>query len=571
MARLDRRNWLFFLTLLCLAVVKFQFMPIRHSLGLQAEMWAEAAIRYFDCAHFRGGFHCYLETDAGYLAFLPRFLAQVIEAFAVIPTAVPIYQQALAFLVILLCCASVTLERFSPIYGAGWSRLLLALVLSNHLDYELHNFINVSYYLVIPAASCLALIAMSDRVTAVFALVTAFIVSLAILSKGVLITLLPMTLLCVGYLVWRRRIGTALALSIPVISAACLQLSTMLHSVQSHAVTVVNADAPLASLIWTAVATMSQGVVVLFTGFGAFDWTRNLVLGFSAASSLVLLILLGATGYHLVFKNRSSSKAINFFVFFGLFFGGALGAHVIAVRGSLGIRVFPFESFETFHLMGRPWFVQATLVVCLTWVFVNEYLQNVGPRLVRLGSLPAVALLFLAFGHPFSYRPDTYKVDPTKYMGFSNWRQFSRYFSDDSVCAPLNPYPWFYGRNCQMLNAPPALGDFASNLSRMSEMHIRVPEDLQRGKLKFLGLYILDRAKGDAFKLEVMSQGEIKEIPSLPFGSSLFVFFPIGDLPALNSKDVELKLRKINHESFVIGVPDPKDMRRSMIWIGAPG
>ncbi|RYZ79733.1 MAG: hypothetical protein EOP04_27215, partial [Proteobacteria bacterium] len=221
---------LFMLTYIALAISKWQYAPIRYTHGLRAEFWAEGGTKYFSCAHYTKSLECFLQTDAGYLAFLPRTLSLTIEFLEIPLIHWPLAQQISVIVIMLACLSCVSLKAFEPFLGSAFSRFLLAVVMGWYLEYDLHSFSNLSYFLIIPASLMLAYLIVEPKIKWPLAFGVGLFVSLAILSKGILVGLVPMVALVVVFNLWTMRWPIALGLLVPVIASSALQISTLLAS-----------------------------------------------------------------------------------------------------------------------------------------------------------------------------------------------------------------------------------------------------------------------------------------------------------------------------------------------------
>jgi hypothetical protein len=571
---LNSRYLAFVLLLIGAALYKYQYRPVRNTLGLHAEMWAEAVTNYFNCAHFVKGFGCYLVTDAGYLAFLPRIYSQIIEAIQVPLPMIAQVQQATALVTLILCCCSVALKRFEPLYGSTSSRTLLAILFLCHTDYELHTFINASYYLIIPAASLLAVAVVDKKYSVKDGLLSGFFVSLAILSKGVLVCLIPMVALAVVFFARQKRWRDIFILSIPVIFASALQIKTMIASQTTLEASLINRNAPLVDVVWTTLATFVHGALVMIMK----SWNDN----FSniALSVVVLITGLGLAFYLGIyakkFVSRKSDLSFARSTAFWMLFGGALGAQFVAISGSFFFPALGFPDYRSFPKVGRTWFIQVSLLLLTLWsvmgpIKISSIRMNRREKL-KPYLLPFVFLLLGFSGAPFILNQSELRRE-TREKYFSNWKAFAPQLDDGYACAPLNPYPWFFGQNCRILNQTYDQAAYQDNLRPGESISFVFPESLNANKIRYVGFFVsgLGRSDQTPFILSISNgsdPGLRLEKESLPRNKSPYIYFLIEETEMPRLAGATLSLRNKEGREFTVGVPDLAVASSSALWFG---
>jgi len=558
---------LFLFTCIILGVLKYQQPAVRYTLGKKAEIWAEAATNYFLCAHYEPALSCYSKTDAGYLAIFPRILSNLIEFATQNPQVLPKIQQGFAILAIILCCASVALSSFSKIFGPSWARFLLAVLLSFHFDYELHTFINASYYLSIPASALLLGVISNQEKKPSVLFLTALVVSLATLSKGILICLFPMCFFAASFLAVKRRIKCALILLTPVTFATVLQLVTMLASVRNSGVFPINANSSIYSLAWTSFSTFIDLIINLPLN----RWLSSQPI----QNILVFLIFSAALGFvwrcsnteHKNCKPNLTRERLEFLVQILLLMAGAFTAHLIVVKATF--RVFDFGEYVSFPSYSRVAVTQSFLLLLFYWVLLNYLLKGAG-RPIRIVVTVFTFGLFSLIGAPFRYQDTRNSTDQWYISSFSNWSEFSKYFTSEVACAPINPYPWFFGRNCRPLKDLPEFGKFKENLIKIERFAFSVPKDLVEKDIRFVGFFIENNLNSRILNLNIKLRGKDGVVvQSLKRNGGPFVFFPFANLNVKTNEVVELILNNPFGTSIILGVPDPQNVEGSAIWLGS--
>lgn len=551
----------FAFTVIILAIYKYQYKPVRYSLGFKAEMWAEGATNYFDCVdQVKDFISCLMKTDAGYLAFLPRIYSQIISIFNSSYGSIIVYQQILGITTVIFCSASVTSKVFEKLYGQFPLRLILALILSTHFDYELHTFINASYYLIIPASSLLVLHVIQKELKLSLSLIAGSVISLTILSKGIFVCLLPMTLFVILTMAIRRLWKNICILAIPTFAAGLLQIHTMFQSYTQSRIFNGNQGAPVLNLLWTSFSTFLDGFISIF-----YPTSAILKNGYIVAFVL-LLVLIWIWKFFQILKifiksPRSDNIQVHINFVALLLFGGALSAHIISVSATA--TVVSWMENPRFPFSGRQWFVQAIILLLVSWHLLQRL--NFHRKKAQYSILISTVFMILRFGSPFKWDRNKTVEDYWDGVSFSNWKEFAKHFEPKTKCAPINPYPWFYGQNCEPAGILPPFEVFQSNLRTTNELVFSVSELSTKEKMLLVGFFIKNNDPKEQFYLELIENDlTVGKIQSVRRNNGPFVFFALPQGIIFSAQ--KMLIRSKENLPFKVALTDGHTPESAALW-----
>ena len=186
----------FFVALVVVMLIKAFTMAGMGSLFLKAQMWAETATNFYYHARYGSFWENLKQIDYIYLPLLPRLWALFSRCFHFPSEWLPYYFQIFGLVVIAGCCASIFLPVFRPLFPRKWERIILITGVLFLRDYELHTFINASYFLTIPM-TCFFLRLNQDQELPMDLKTYGLgilIVSIGILSKIIFLAFVPVCL-----------------------------------------------------------------------------------------------------------------------------------------------------------------------------------------------------------------------------------------------------------------------------------------------------------------------------------------------------------------------------------------
>lgn len=144
-----KEKWFLVSFFACLAI-KLSFLD--PTLTYAPEIWAESATNYFITPFNVGFWKSFLTLDYGYLPLWPRTIASFSYLFSVSSKSTTFIYQIFSFLFICFSTSYIALKNNASFIKSDVLRFFLSILFSLLLDYELHTFINFSYWGLIPVS-----------------------------------------------------------------------------------------------------------------------------------------------------------------------------------------------------------------------------------------------------------------------------------------------------------------------------------------------------------------------------------------------------------------------------------
>jgi hypothetical protein len=510
------------------------------SLSSKAEMWAEGGTNYFFHAHHSSLWEALKATDFGYLPLLPRLISLVVEALHVPVGQVAGVYQSVAMVGLALLIASPTLPFFRCVLPSDAMRVLLSLGLLFHFDYQLHTFINFSYYGIIPCFLILVSLSSLPRMSTAQSLALGSVLALFALSKPFYVAMAPPLAVAVLW-AWRRGDRNALRVAAVGLAGTAIQLGFLLvnrATAGQHAVQSLSA----AQKLWIAIVYWATSAA------GQLGLARDIALRWAAAGMLLLAF---AMVRRLQVKGGRSSRWLGFCA---LSVSG--GAALLAVAAITSVYTLnPGELPRLDALANRHWFFTHTvLFLGLGLFFFRRFTGRRDQLLLAVGGLA-----WLASTGVFRLTPAP-AGDPGGWIsGYSDWSAFAPHIPsgrDEPYCVPLNPYPWLLGHKCGYLLPAPPVEQFDAPTVEAPGARLPVSANLLEKRLQWVGLAAKEPSAG-ANEQKVIAYGDSGQplaiAPLVPghgrMGLAFFRFEP----PVSGVKTLEL----VGYQKVVAGAELP--------------
>jgi hypothetical protein len=458
-----RHNHLFAISFVIVFLINAISFP---SLMLKSEMWAEMGTNYFFHAHFSNLLANIKATDAGYLPWLPRIFALIGE-YAKVPIGyLPYYYGFVASVLVAGFSSAVSLPFFREYVASDLIRIICAVLLGTYLNYELHTFINMSYFgaiiLVLIFWSYLRLEELSVRMALGLAIL---IFGLAV-SKALFISfLLPAVAICTWAMV--RKKPRLLMIFFPFLVGLILQL----------AVTALNRHTMVQDVSMVPVFIKILSAIVYTLG-AVYINTIGFLFGFTSVASIGhrmwIIIAVPITGYLLYFAFLRMNWRSLIWPSFLVFSVAGTNFLINCVTFSHWYRIDKLNQSLYSLMQGRFWFIGN--VAIFLWV-VHIISKGLDVVKLRKNAVVANALFLLwIFGGPAVFRVNSIKNNDFSWpqVGYSNWGKFIAAKADlkDSICIPVNPYPWMLLKNCEVLQGPAATEFSSAQFQKIAEAYL---------------------------------------------------------------------------------------------------
>ena len=217
--KINKFFWISFISTIAITCV---CMP---SVSWRPEIWAETGVLYLNGALHNSFFTNLFLPDYGYLPMFNRLVAGIIMKTIGLNAYTALGFQMCSVLFIALSCSLINLHVFRVAIANDWIRFLLGVSLGfgRFMGYEEYTFINVPYFGVIIWVLMPALMVSRQKFSQwEYWFVSVFFLMLT-LSKPYFIVFLPVLLLLLGYLLW-KKLYTSSAICCIAILGLMLQL-----------------------------------------------------------------------------------------------------------------------------------------------------------------------------------------------------------------------------------------------------------------------------------------------------------------------------------------------------------
>lgn len=476
-----REKWFVVSFLACLSI-KLAFLD--PSLTYSPEIWAEAATNYFSTPFDVGFWKSFFTLDFGYLPLWPRIIASFTYLFSLSSKNVTLIYQIFSILFICFSTSYIALKNNAHFIKSDILRFFLSILFSFLLDYELHTFINFSYWGLIPVSFYLLsnFFVGSNNSKSCLKLTMGVLVIITLLSKAMMVSLLPLLIIIFFHNKDKRKYASVL------ISAVFFQLI----------ITLLNAPTDNGyQLPKNIIETLKNVLMYFFTfPFLSFLPPQSLVSGSFPIYTLAGIISMIALIF--AYKKRESKYLlISIFLSYGFSLLITLKAYP---------KIFHISQFQTFPielLKTRLLFFPVIYMYTALFWFVSDKLENLRNRKLYYPLL-IVFLLFI-----FSKNPSFNLTTLGRLKSFPEVHHSlfeSSQNPEIEPCLPINPYPWHLNtRNCSLI---------PSELSESS--FITIPKE--QSNSPFLGIHLYSKVSLNDLSIEnlnldvVDSNGNIYKI-----------------------------------------------------------
>lgn len=440
--RRGRRAHLLFLAVVVLYPV--HQLLTRGQLILGGSMWAETGTNYYALSTSPSLAQRLFGTDAGYIPLPQRLIAFVGQELGLPAQSIPYFYTGTAFLLSGLLIGSLCLPVFRPVIASDGLRFAVALAVVLVADFETRTFINFTYFAVVPLAAMTALAASRPRAAVPG---WAWVLPLFLVSKPGVIAVLP-AMVVVAVLSGGRRFRAVTAVSTVL---ALVQLVQLAVSSSSGTSLLQPSDQTTVSKLFTAVKYTLGMLGRLSVGpdntWGVYPWMFT---------GIAVLVLAAA----LVVATRARSGPLV-----------VIGLSLVAFTMLLDAFSFPASFSRDMALLSTAGF-DRRFVVAVLGVFLagagllaalTDSARTTGlargraRAAVRRGA-PAVAAALFALWFAgtgwVGYSALVNRPFGLPVGEVSQWTELSSRLADPteaSLCIPLDPFGWIYGRNCQVL------------------------------------------------------------------------------------------------------------------------
>lgn len=469
----------FYFILVFFVALSLKFCLLDSSLSFSAEVWAETATNYYMPPIELGFWQSFMKLDFGYLPLWPRLVANLFYLLQVSPRWIPLCYQFFSLVFISFCVAFINLKRNRTIISSDRWRLFLSLLLCLHLDYELHTFINFSYWSLIPTLFFTAALYFEQPSTSILTQgeknLMAIWISLCLLSKAIMVALLPIFFVAI----FKKRsrfffsIFTCLAVIQLVITFFNVPKINQFHSTLNPIEFIHNFYIYGSLFPWFLMFSNSH-----------FLFTYKYVIAFISTA----LILYSGLKIYRHFNAK--------FWFILALCGSFLMSLAIILRG---YPQFFFinsltDAFPFHHLKSRLLFFP--IIVLYFLIFILKSTQSVSKVQSVLFIKNKEKLFSIFFVLIFIIKNPVLVSSLTpQHRGFPTTKNtlFSEFSNPEKEeCLPINPFPWVLNDNeCDYLILPESPVIFDSHLTFFPEssFQVNVPNFPEPQKLKYIHLF----------------------------------------------------------------------------------
>jgi hypothetical protein len=393
------------------------------------EMWAEMATNYYRNAASNSWWEKLFATDAGYWPLPQRLIALLVSMSGLPLQYVPYAYTWIALVLGVVLIASFCLPHFRSLVPSDELRALTCLMILLTVDFQSRTFINFTYFAVF-FVTAVAGAAIVNR----YGLVPkwAWAVPLLLASKPVVLITTPMLVLWAIVAKGRSR-----CIAFVAIVFAGIQVGFLLVSKQAGVFQQNEAFTFLQKT--TASVRYGLGMLGRYT-VGAHE-------SISPFQFILVGVLIFALATFVVIRIRG---AVAIWILAGLMliFGNqALNSFAISDQWNVNMRGLTSHPFFRYTLVSF-W---GTLIV-LSGLFLGLTPDKWTSSLRRGAACAALTLWFALSGWlGWTAQLNGDPISPDLYN--SQWQQQApKLGSTESVCIPVNPYGWYIGFDCGLLN-----------------------------------------------------------------------------------------------------------------------
>lgn len=492
MYNLARKETYFTLSFVLCILIKLLFLD--KSLTFDSQLWAEAGTNYFLAPHQHGFWKSFLVLDFGYIPLWPRLVANIIYFLNIKPYLIPYFYQIFTILFISLCTAFINLTRNRVLISSDRLRFFLSLLFCFHLDYELHTFINFSYWALIPCIFILSWFYFSDSIQNLSKSEQFFSVSfviLALLSKAMMVALLP-----VIFLLFIRNKQFLLS-KILLLSTAAIQLTVTALNAPKETAFSVSFD-PIIFLKNQIYYTL---IFPLFSLAKAGSLNSKHLILYIILSTLVITFIL----FHLAkfykfnhlklfqFRYIANLKYLLFilFLFFSFFFSLA-----ITLKGYPSLFYINLSSespLASQFLNTRLLFFQVVIFYIILFSLFEPIKKSLTfykfkAHYQKYYFTFAFVLIIIINNPVFDL---SFSPHHSSFPNINNKLFSELIHPEKEQCLPINPFPWMINfSNCFLLASSQASINFdLKSLSASSPIEISLPLETNNQNIKILHLF----------------------------------------------------------------------------------
>lgn len=409
---------------------------------VRGQMWAEMGTNYYPTAASGTLLEKLFATDAGYIPFPQRAIALIGELVSLPASAMPYYYSGVAYVLSGLLIATLILPRFRALIASDSLRLVISLSLMLVIDAQTRTFLNFSYLVVLPIVYLTALALVRPNSIPRWA----WILPVMVLSKPAVLSVLPAIVLVALVVPGRFRRIALVCAGVGIVQVVRLVISarsgsSLLQPDTSSVLDklIVSGEHFLAYLLRFIISPgelvprqeLLWGGMVLFVTavvLALVCRTRPVALVAVAMSASAFSLLISSFALASVFDRTLS--LLNWEIFDRriainvLCAVVVLGALIAVVAESVPIRALAAR----LRVPGRADVARRIALGIVPLAFVTWF--------VAVGWFDYAKTVLVPLGGPL----------PNVSQWVSNADELDTGGLD--VCVPLEPWGWFYGRDC---------------------------------------------------------------------------------------------------------------------------
>jgi len=419
----------------CIVFYGLYLLAMQSAWVLGGEMWAEMATNYYPNAASPSFVVKFFSTDAGYIPLPQRILAAVGNALHLPAAAIPHFYTWTAILATAAMVGAFCLTPFRQVVKSDFLRFFAAISILLVADFESRTFINFTYFVAFFVAiiSALAFVQKSDEVPW-----WSWSIPVLMLSKPAVLSALPGMILVAFFSKKRFR-----SIAIVVVVFCLAQILRMVFSHSAGAFVVAH-EISLLDKLWAA-TKYSVGFLGAFfagkaTSAASVDLYRPVVFGVPLLGICIYVFL----------KVRINACAL---IFVGL---GLLVFNVVLNVFALG----DLWNLDMQRLVGVPLYRHIIVGYFGVILIVVGLIEAFGFWVSSQSNAAAFglnAILFLFWFEASGWADSLENLNRapmSPVIGNSQWQKMALSVdSGSTVCVPIDPLGWMYGRDCLLLNS----------------------------------------------------------------------------------------------------------------------
>lgn len=428
----DSYNKYFFATffiLWCFYILKYP------TLSYNSEVWAEQGTNYLYHAYNSNLWDNIWMPDAGYLVWLPRFIALIVS-YIFSPFYFIYITSFIGLAVIAYCISFINHESFRDIVGSDKERFVLSMVLGVFIIpyYENFTFVNFAYHGFI---FCSLLIFMDkEKLDTREYWIYSILSALFCISKFHYVVFLPVLLGAIAIHYYQKE-KKSILFFVPSIITILIQVIYVLQI--SSKSSSVKSDTIIDESIFSVILTSLKGVYFWLQAYAVnFDFIGNaLLVNLFSLFVILFLILLLVKKW---FKQELPYKTILLLITFNII---AVGYSSISSLSHLKDLNVNFSNTEFYF--NRINFMTYDLV----WIAGMIFLFNLKHKITKNTLL--VIFMFLSISITLNKGTSQYKWPDIKFS-YSEWANYYKLFNKEQYCIPVNPDSRIILKNCSKIN-----------------------------------------------------------------------------------------------------------------------